>query len=102
MGVFGLHHGMDDTRAERLHLIGESGFEASLSDPRIGVAAFSDRMLAMAVARRPGPLRRGRPLSEAELHALVPGLGRYRLREVVPSFGQFADPLYILTPESSR
>jgi hypothetical protein len=99
MDVFSFFPERSEEEALRYRIISEDGLIHSLRSPAVGAVALSDRALGVLLKRRHRGYAFHRELSEAELHAALPALGRFRLARVFPSFGQFRDRLYVLLPD---
>ena len=96
MGMFGYFPFRSDDEARRLGVMTPGLLDRSLRSPGVGVVALSDRALGILVERKHSGYRPFQTLSEQQLRSALPGLAGHRLARVVPEFGQFRGPLYVL------
>jgi hypothetical protein len=98
MSIFSYFPNRSEADGERLGILTPGRVAASLRDPSVGAVALSDHALGILVENNLSGFRPGTTLSEAELHAALPALARYRLDRVFAHFGQFGENLYVLLP----
>jgi 4-amino-4-deoxy-L-arabinose transferase-like glycosyltransferase len=98
MGLFAWSPAWPAEWTSRFALATPALWEEALRDPSVGAVVLSDFAIGILARGRLGGHRPRQLLSERQLRRLLPGLERFRLEKVVPSFGQFDDPLYILVP----
>lgn len=98
LGLFAYFPRLEPAEATRFHVLSRQAFTQFLANGRPGAVVLSDRALGILVAGRLSGYAPRRTLSEPELVRLIPALAGYRLDRTYESFGQFADPLYVLLP----
>jgi hypothetical protein len=99
MSVFSYFPGRPDSDGAKYHLVTEDALARSLATA--DAVALTDTDLGILLRKRLNGYMPARVLTEAELQQALPGLSRYRLAKVYPSFGQFRDNLYVLLPKET-